>query len=56
MYQFSSELGLKDIEVLIRNATSKTFNKKELLIKEGSTKNEVFFIRKCLMYCLYTTI
>jgi signal-transduction protein with cAMP-binding, CBS, and nucleotidyltransferase domain len=50
-YQFSKEINLGDVRNLIGSLESKSFGKRELLIKEGSTENQVFFIRKGIVRC-----
>ena len=45
-YKFSKQLRLEDASQLIKAARSKSFKKKEIIISEGSSRNEVFFVRK----------
>jgi len=51
IYKFGKELSLEDAGSLIKSAKTKTYEKKELLIEEGSTKTEMFFIREGLVRC-----
>jgi CRP-like cAMP-binding protein len=53
IYQFSRDLSLKDIQVLLKAAKSKKHEKKALLIEEGTSKNELFLIKKGLVRCSY---
>ena len=53
IYKFNRHLSLKDVQLLLKSARSKSFSKKELLIEEGSQKNEIFIIRKGLVRCYY---
>lgn len=46
-------MKLKSILALLRNLKSKTFTPGEVLIHEGSTSKELFFIRKGLIRCYY---
>lgn len=45
LYKFSKQLSLSDANELIKAAKSKTFEKKEMIIEVGSTRNEVLFVR-----------
>tara|TARA_R110002074_G_scaffold87963_2_gene194112 strand:- start:285 stop:872 length:588 start_codon:yes stop_codon:yes gene_type:complete len=51
IYKFGKELSLKDIQVLLRAAKNGSFSKKELLINEGSKRNDVFYIKSGLVRC-----
>jgi len=51
IYKFSKELRIEDAGVLIKSAKTKVFQKKELLIDEGSLKTNVFFIKKGIVRC-----
>ncbi|MDO6438982.1 Crp/Fnr family transcriptional regulator [Cyclobacterium sp. 1_MG-2023] len=51
IYKFGKELSLKDIQVLLKAAKNSSFNKKELLINEGSKRNDVFYIKSGLVRC-----
>jgi len=53
IYQFSRDLSLKDIQELLEAAQVKKFEKKSLLIEEGSHKNELFLIKKGLVRCVH---
>jgi CRP-like cAMP-binding protein len=53
IYKFNRHLSLKDVQLLLKSARSKSFSKKELLIEEGTEKNEIFIIRKGLVRCYY---
>ena len=44
---------MKDVQILLKAASSKSFKKKELLIKENSSKNEIYYIRSGLVRCYY---
>jgi hypothetical protein len=37
-------MNLKRLYILLKNLSSKTFEKGEIVIKEGNTKNNVFYI------------
>lgn len=47
-------MKIKPILSLLRNVKSKTFQPGEVLITEGSSNKELFFIRKGLVRCFYT--
>ncbi|AKP53190.1 Crp/Fnr family transcriptional regulator [Cyclobacterium amurskyense] len=51
IYKFGKELSLKDIQVLLKAAKNGSFRKKELLINEGSKRNDVFYIKSGLVRC-----
>ena len=51
IYKFGKELSLKDIQVLLKAAKNGSFCKKELLINEGSKRNDVFYIKSGLVRC-----
>lgn len=51
IYKFGKELSLKDIQVLLKAAKNGSFSKKELLINEGSERNDVFYIKSGLVRC-----
>ena len=51
IYKFSKELRIEDAGFLIKSAKTKVFQKKELLIDEGSLKTNVFFIKKGIVRC-----
>lgn len=51
IYKFGKELSLKDIQVLLKAAKNGSFSKKELLINEGSKRNDVFYIKSGLVRC-----
>lgn len=51
IYKFGKELSLKDIQVLLKAAKNSSFNKKEVLINEGSKRNDVFYIKSGLVRC-----
>ena len=53
IYKFSRDLSMKDVQILLKAASSKSFKKKELLIKENSSKNEIYYIRSGLVRCYY---
>ena len=53
LYKIGKDLSLKDIQVLISAAKSSSFAKGTYLIKEGSTNNEVFYIREGLVRCFH---
>lgn len=53
VYQFNRDLSLKDIQELLEAAQVKRFEKKSLLIEEGSHKNELFLIKKGLVRCAH---
>lgn len=42
-------MNIKHLYILIKNLSSKTFEKGEVIIKEGDTTNSVFYIRKGLV-------
>lgn len=46
-------MNIKSLLSLLRNVQIKTFNKGEVLIKQGSTNKEVFFVRKGLVRSYY---
>jgi CRP-like cAMP-binding protein len=47
-------MKIKPILSLLRNVKSRTFQPGEVLITEGSSNKELFFIRKGLVRCFYT--
>lgn len=49
LYNFGRNITLSDVQLLISAASRKSFEAGEYLIKEGSTKKDVFFIRKGLV-------
>tara|TARA_R110002049_G_scaffold177923_1_gene345153 strand:- start:132 stop:719 length:588 start_codon:yes stop_codon:yes gene_type:complete len=51
IYKFGKELSLKDIQVLLKASKNGSFSKKELLINEGSKRNDVFYIKSGLVRC-----
>lgn len=51
IYKFGKELSLMDIQVLLKAAKNGSFSKKELLINEGSKRNDVFYIKSGLVRC-----
>jgi CRP-like cAMP-binding protein len=51
IYKFGKELSLKDIQVLLKASKNGSFTKKELLINEGSKRNDVFYIKSGLVRC-----
>lgn len=53
IYLFGNDLSCKDLQILFKAAKSQSFKKKEILIHEGTQKNEVFYIRKGLVRCYY---
>ena len=46
IYKFSSQLSISDINLLLKEAKSITFQKKEYLLREGDTINRIYYIRK----------
>jgi CRP-like cAMP-binding protein len=44
IYKFGKHLNLDDVQQLLKAAKTTTFEKKELIISQGSIKNDVFFI------------
>lgn len=53
LYKIGKDLSLKDVQVLLNAAKSGSFAKGEYLITEGSTNNEVFYIREGLVRCFH---
>ncbi|EPR67063.1 Crp/Fnr family transcriptional regulator [Cyclobacterium qasimii] len=53
IYKFGKELSLNDLQVLLKAAKNGSFDKKELLINEGSTRNDVFYIKSGLVRCFH---
>lgn len=49
IYKLSKDIRLEDANELIKSARAKTFEKKEIIIDEGSKRNELFFVRKGLV-------
>jgi CRP-like cAMP-binding protein len=49
LYKFSKHLSLSDANDLIKAAKRKSFEKKEIILKEGSSKKEILFVRKGLI-------
>lgn len=49
LYKFSKQISLADAHSLIKLAKMKTFEKNDVLLSEGSSRNEVFFVRKGLI-------
>ena len=47
-------MNMKNLLVLFRNVTIKSFEKGEILIQEGETKKDVFFIRRGLIRAFCT--
>jgi CRP-like cAMP-binding protein len=54
IYKFGKELSIEDAGVLIKSAKSKSFKKKDTIIKEGALKTDVYFLRSGLVraYCI----
>ena len=54
IYKFGKELSIEDAGVLIKSAKSKSFKKKEIIIKEGALNRDVYFLRSGLVrvYCI----
>jgi CRP-like cAMP-binding protein len=46
-------MDLRSLLVLLRNVKIRTFEKGEILIREGSTKDDMFFVRKGLVRSYY---
>ena len=49
IYKLSKDIRIEDANELIKAARTKTFAKKEIIIDEGSKRNELFFVRKGLV-------
>ena len=49
LYKFGKHLSISDIHDLLKAAKSKSFEKKELILREGSIQNDVYFVRKGLI-------
>ncbi|MFK7773480.1 MAG: Crp/Fnr family transcriptional regulator [Saprospiraceae bacterium] len=49
MYKFGKGLSLSDAQVLFKSAKSKKFEPNDYLLKEGSVKKEIYFIKKGLI-------
>ncbi|MCR9174151.1 MAG: Crp/Fnr family transcriptional regulator [bacterium] len=49
LYKFSKHLSLSDASELIKAAKTKTYQKKELIMSEGSLSNNVVFVREGLI-------
>lgn len=47
-------MKIKSILALLRNVKTKSFRAGDVLINEGSSNKDVFFIRKGLVRCFYT--
>ncbi|MCH2046446.1 MAG: Crp/Fnr family transcriptional regulator [Saprospiraceae bacterium] len=54
IYKFGRDIGVKDAYTLIASAKSVSFKKRDMLIEEGSQKNQIFYIRKGLVrqFCI----
>lgn len=53
IYQFTRDLGLDDVQMLLKEAKSQSYKKKEILIPEGGRRNDVMYIRKGLVRCYH---
>jgi CRP-like cAMP-binding protein len=53
IYTFGKELSLSDIKILFKSAKKLSFEKRELLINEGTKENKMFFIIKGLVRCYF---
>jgi CRP-like cAMP-binding protein len=49
VYNFGKHFTMKEMNIILKASKRKTFNKKEFLLKPGSTSNELFFVRKGLV-------
>ena len=54
LYKFGKNLSRHDARELFDSAQSKTFQKKQIIMSQGSMKNEVFLVKKGLVrqYCI----
>ena len=48
-YKFSRNLSFSDANILIKAASTKTFEKKEIFLNAGSERKQVIFVRKGLI-------
>jgi len=53
VYGLQQNLTMADIEILYQSAKTKSFPSKEIFIREGEMKKEIYFIRKGLVRTYY---
>lgn len=49
LYKFTKQLNLTDAGELIKAANTKTFQKREIILSQGSWNNEILFVRQGLI-------